>query len=73
LGLGLDIVQKNFELLSTKKVNCRGKEQIDPTVYLGTAGISYGLLRAAQAEEAMPPLVNEGSEENKVAEEEKEG
>jgi hypothetical protein len=49
-------------------VNCQGKEKVDPTVYLGTAGVSYALLRATQTEEAMPKIMTEGGEEHKGGE-----
>ena len=38
---------ENFDAASTKRVNSRAEEKVDPTVYLGTGGVTYGLLRAS--------------------------
>ena len=44
---GLKMLIENFDAASTKRVNSRAEEKVDPTVYLGTGGVTYGLLRAS--------------------------
>ena len=62
--LGLELLLDNFESVSAKRVNCQGKERVDPTVYLGTAGISYALLRACSTgEDVLPSQTNPASDE----------
>ena len=46
---GLRLLFDNFESASQKRVNSIGKENDDPTVYLGTGGITYALFRAVNA------------------------
>ena len=46
LSAGLRLLFDNFESASQKRVNSIGRENDDPTVYLGTGGISYALFRA---------------------------
>ena len=46
LLVGLRLLFDNFESASQKRVNSIGRENDDPTVYLGTGGITYALLRA---------------------------
>ena len=36
-----------FEDVASNKVNSRGKKSADPTVYLGTGGITYALHKLA--------------------------
>ena len=43
---GLRLLFDNFESASQKRVNSIGSENDNPTVYLGTGGISYALFRA---------------------------
>ena len=46
---GLRLLFDNFESASQKRVNSIGKENDDPTIYLGTGGITYALFRAVTA------------------------
>ena len=46
LCVGYGRLFEDFENVSTQKVNSQGKKKVDPTVYLGTAGVSFALSRA---------------------------
>jgi hypothetical protein len=49
MNVRLRLLFDNFESASQKRVNSIGRENDDPTVYIGTGGISYALFRAVSA------------------------
>ena len=55
---GLQLLFDNFETASQKRVSSIGKENDDPTIYVGTGGIMYALSRAISALSGQGALSN---------------
>ena len=71
--IGLNLLFDNFERASTKRVNSKGKDYTDPTIYLGAGGVAYALLRAcrlsADVRKVEPEKEKEDSDAGKVVQE----
>ena len=70
--IGLNLLFDNFERASTKRVNSKGKDYTDPTIYLGAGGVAYALLRACRlsaADSKEPEKEKEDFDADKVGQE----